>query len=98
MRSIPILAIVVLADTLALTSALAQERVPPATTAPRAMTLADAIAYAKAHQPAVLTGIARVAAQHETARIPRAQWLPSFGASAQLFGATADNSTALYVT
>jgi outer membrane protein TolC len=98
MRSITILAVVVLAETLPLTSARAQEGVPPAMTAPHAMTLADAIAYAKAHQPAVLTGIARVAAQHEAARIPRAQWLPSFGASAQLFGATANNSTALYVT
>jgi outer membrane protein len=62
------------------------------------MSLAEGIAYAKAHQPAVLAGIARVAASKQAAKVPRAQWLPQLGATAQLFGATANNSTALYVT
>jgi outer membrane protein len=66
---------------------------PPA----RAMSLSDAIAYAKAHQPAVLAGVARVAAQKEAANVPRAQWQPLIGASAQLLGATANNTTASYL-
>jgi len=61
------------------------------------MTLADAIAYARAHQPAVLLGLARVAAFKEAARVPRAQWEPLVGATAQLYAATANNSTASYV-
>jgi outer membrane protein len=67
---------------------------PPA----RAMSLADALAYARAHQPAVLAGIARVAAQKEAARVPGAQWEPLVGATAQIFGATANNTTASYLT
>jgi outer membrane protein len=63
----------------------------------RAMSLGDAIAYAKAHQPAVLAGIARVAAQKEAANVPRAQWQPMIGVSAQLLGATANNTTASYL-
>jgi outer membrane protein len=81
------------------TIAEAQEpQTPPSMSAPRAMTLADAISYAKAHQPAVLVGIARVAAQKEAASIPRAQWFPTLGASAQTLAATANNSTASYLT
>jgi outer membrane protein len=62
------------------------------------MSLADGIAYARAHQPAVLAGLARVAARQEAAKIPRAQWQPLIGVSAQLLGATANNSTASYLT
>lgn len=64
----------------------------------RAIGLGDAIAYAKAHQPAVRTAMARIAAQNALAGIPRARWLPRFGATAQLFGATANQTTASYVT
>ena len=98
MRSLPIVAAITFAEVLALASANAEEPLPPSMSSPRAMTLSEAVSYAKAHQPTVLTGIARVAAQEKAARIPRAQWFPSFGASAQLFGATANNSSALYVT
>src|SRR5277367_6236543 len=98
MRSLPIFVAVTFAEVLAVASANAEESVPLSMSSPRAMTLSEAISYAKAHQPAVLSGIARVAAQEKAARVPRAQWFPSFGASAQLFGATANNSSALYVT
>jgi outer membrane protein len=63
----------------------------------RAMTLQDGLAYARAHQPAVLLGRSRIAAQAEAAKVPRAQWEPMVGATAQLLGATANNSTASYV-
>lgn len=65
---------------------------------PRAMTLGDAIAYAKAHQPAVRAATARIAAQKAFADVPRAQWLPRFGATGQVFEATANQTTASYVT
>jgi outer membrane protein TolC len=61
------------------------------------MALPEAIAYAHAHQPAVRTAMARVAAEREAASIPRAQWLPSVGATAQIFAATANNTTGTYV-
>ena len=62
------------------------------------MSLGDAIAYARIHQPAVLAGIARVAAQKEAANVPRAQWQPLIGVNAQLLGGTANNTTASYVS
>jgi outer membrane protein TolC len=64
---------------------------------PRAMTLPDAIAYARAHQPAARAAIARVRAAQTDAKIPRAQWLPFFEAGAELLGGTANNTTASYV-
>jgi outer membrane protein len=70
---------------------------PPANV-PRAMTLGEAIAYAKAHQPAVRSAAARIAAQKAFADIPRAAWLPRFGATAQLFAATANQTTASYLS
>jgi outer membrane protein TolC len=66
--------------------------------APRAMSLGEAIAYARAHQAAVRTARARLAEQRAVAEIPRAQWLPRFGATAQIFGATANQTTGSYVT
>ncbi|HVU00314.1 MAG TPA: TolC family protein [Polyangiaceae bacterium] len=62
------------------------------------MGLAEAIAYAKAHQPAIRTAMARIAARKSAADVPRAAWLPRFGVTAQLFGATANQTTASYVT
>ena len=66
---------------------------PPA----RVMTLTEALGYARAHQPAIRAAMARVAAQQEEARVPRAEWLPSVGATVQGFAATANNSTGTYV-
>ena len=41
--------------------------------------------------------LARLATEEQVARIPRAQWLPSVGVTAQLFGASANNTTGTYV-
>lgn len=64
----------------------------------RSMTLTEAIAYARANQPAMRVALARVAAQKAEADVPRSQWLPVIGATAQIFGATANNTTGTYVT
>ncbi|MGH7281824.1 MAG: TolC family protein [Polyangiaceae bacterium] len=61
------------------------------------MSLADALAYAHAHQPAIRSALARVEAERAQADVPRGQWLPTFGVTAQIFGATANNTTASYV-
>jgi outer membrane protein TolC len=62
------------------------------------MSLAEALAYARAHQPAVRAAVARIRAQAEQANIPRSQWYPTVGATAQLFAATANNTTGTYVS
>jgi outer membrane protein len=62
----------------------------------RVMTLTEALAYARAHQPAIRAAMARVAAQQEEARVPRAEWLPSVGVTVQGFAATANNSTGTF--
>jgi outer membrane protein TolC len=64
----------------------------------RAMSLDDAIAYARAHQPHVKAALARVAARTADADIPRAEWQPIIGATAQLFGGTTNNTTGTYTT
>jgi outer membrane protein len=64
----------------------------------RAMSLGEALAYAKAHQPEVRTAAARIQAQVARAKIPAAQWYPTIGATAQLFAATANNTTGSYVS
>ena len=58
------------------------------------MTLPDALAYARAHQPAILAALARVSGAREAAEVPRSQWLPRVGITAQVFAATENNSTA----
>jgi outer membrane protein TolC len=60
--------------------------------------LAEAIAYARAHQPSIRAALARIAAQKSVADIPRAEWLPRLGVTAQLLGATANQTTTSYVT
>jgi outer membrane protein TolC len=57
-----------------------------------------AIEYAREHQPRVRAARARLEAQRSQARVPGAQWLPSAGATAQLFAATANNTTGTYVS
>ncbi|MGA3122652.1 MAG: TolC family protein [Polyangiaceae bacterium] len=61
------------------------------------LTIADALAFARAHQPAIHAALSRVAARVAEARVPSAQWLPKVTATAQLFAMTANNSTATYV-
>lgn len=67
---------------------------PAASSTIRAMTLADAIAYARAHQPEVIAAKARITAAEADAKIPRAQWLPSIGLAAELVASTTNNTTA----
>ena len=66
--------------------------------APRAVTLADARTYARQHQPSVHAALARIAAAKEAASVPRAQWYPELGATAQIYAASANNTTAQYIT
>ncbi len=61
------------------------------------MSLTDAIAYARAHKPALRASLARIEEQRAQADVPRAQWLPTVGATAQIFAATANNTTGTYV-
>src|SRR4051794_27913844 len=64
---------------------------------PHPLSLTEAIAQARANRPAVREALARVRAQMKAADEPRAQWLPTVGATAQIFGATASNTTGTYV-
>jgi outer membrane protein len=70
--------------------------VPPTEAAVRRVTLAEALAYARAHQPAVRTALARIGARRADTAVSRAQWLPRVGASAQVLAATGNNSTASF--
>jgi outer membrane protein len=65
--------------------------------APRAMTLDEALTYARGHQPSLRSALARVTAAAAEARIPRAQWLPSGALVVEGFEGTTNNSTASYV-
>ena len=72
---------------------------PPSIDAPQpsqSFTMAKALAYAHAHQPAIREALARVSARLEEAKIPTAQWLPTVGVTAQLFAMTANNTTATF--
>jgi outer membrane protein TolC len=68
-----------------------------ATEPAKSISLPDALAYARAHQPAIRAGLARVRARREEAKIPEGQWLPIVGVTGQIFGATANNTTGTYV-
>lgn len=69
----------------------------PSTPAIRAVTLPQAVADARANQPAIRAALSRVSAQRVAAAIPRAQRQPVVGLTAQIFGATANNTTGTYV-
>jgi outer membrane protein TolC len=62
------------------------------------MTLEQALAFAKEHQPSLLAARSRLAAVEAEARIPRGLWSPRLGATAQVLEGTANNSTASYVS
>jgi outer membrane protein len=68
-----------------------------ATPGMKVMTLGEALAYARAHQPSLRAAVARVSAEQAAARVPRAEWLPNLGATLQGFAASENNSTASYV-
>ena len=64
----------------------------------RTVTLSEAIAYARANQPSIRVAQSRIAALQAEAQVPRGQWKPQIGITAQLFGATSNNTTGTYVT
>jgi outer membrane protein len=80
------------------------DEAPPAparaidTTPPlRAFTMAQALAFAREHQPHIREALARVSARIDEAKVPSAQWLPSIGVTAQIFAMTSNNTTATYL-
>ncbi|HSY42009.1 MAG TPA: TolC family protein [Polyangia bacterium] len=64
----------------------------------RPIALADALAFARSHQPAVLASLARVRTERANAEVPRAQYEPLVGLTAQLLEGTTNNTTASYLT
>src|SRR5688572_21813265 len=60
---------------------------------PRAMTLEEALAFARTHHLRVTAARQRVKAAEREADVASAQWLPRVGAMAQVVGSTANNST-----
>ena len=76
----------------------APEQAPIDTPQPtRGLTMAQALAYAHAHQPAIRAALSRLSARLEEAKIPSGQWLPTVAVTAQAFGMTANNTTGTYV-
>ena len=63
----------------------------------RVVTLPEALAYARTHQPAVRAALAHIAEQQASAGVPRAAWYPSAGLTGQLYEGTANNTTASYL-
>jgi outer membrane protein len=61
------------------------------------MTLVEALAYAHAHEPAILSALAQVKTDQANAKVPRAAWEPTFAATAQIYAATSNNTTASYI-
>jgi outer membrane protein TolC len=62
------------------------------------MTLSAAIAFAREHHPAARAALARVKERELETRIASSKWYPVVGASAQVFAATANNTTGTYVS
>ena len=62
----------------------------------RAMSLREAIAFARAHQPSLEAARARVAVAREQASVPRAAWTPRIVAGAELLVGTNNNTTTSY--
>jgi outer membrane protein TolC len=65
--------------------------------AARQITLAGALTYARAHQPAVRAALAHVQEEKANADVPRARYRPLIGVTAQLLGGTTNNTTASYL-
>ena len=64
----------------------------------RPITLAEALAFARSHQPAVLASLARIGTEKANAEVPRAQFAPLVGLTAQFLEGTTNNTTASYLT
>lgn len=61
------------------------------------MTLSEALAYARQHQPTLRAAQARIEVAKRAAQSVRAEWLPQLGATAQIFYGTMNNSTAMFL-
>ncbi len=67
---------------------------------PRSMqsyTIEEALAYARQHQPQIRSALAELAARNAEAKIPRAAWMPQIGAVVELFAATSNNTSTVYL-
>ena len=64
----------------------------------RTMSLPEALAYARQHQPAIRAALSRVNARMAEASIPSGQWLPTIGATAQVYGMTSNNTSATFTS
>ena len=69
----------------------AQSQELPST--PPVMTLTEALAYSRAHQPELRQAQAEVAAREAEAQVPRAGWLPRVSMQAQWLVGTTNNTT-----
>jgi outer membrane protein len=69
----------------------------PSSATPRVLSLPEAIAFAHEHQPSIRAALARLASVKAEAKVPRAAWQPVVGASAQIYAATANNTTGAYL-
>src|ERR1700759_511844 len=63
---------------------------------PRTLTLHEAIAYARAHQPSLQAARARVEVARMQAQLPRAAQTPRITLGAELLVGTNNNTTASY--
>jgi outer membrane protein len=90
-------ALVVSMTALDVGTALAQDNSSAAGGPLRTMPLADAVAYARTHQPEIRAALARVEQQHLVSKIPGSQWYPLLDATGQLFAMTPNNTTGTYV-
>jgi outer membrane protein len=70
--------------------------ITPASAAPRAINLRDALAYARAHQPSLQAARARVEVARAQARLPDAARAPRIVAGAELLVGSNNNTTASY--
>lgn len=61
------------------------------------MTLAEALQYARQHQPSLRAAQARIEVAKRAAGVVRSEWLPQLGATAQVFYGTMNNSTAMFL-
>jgi outer membrane protein len=64
----------------------------------RTMTVAESLAYAHEHQPAIHAALSRISARLAEAGIPSGRWLPTVAVTAQLYGMTANNTTGSYLS
>lgn len=61
------------------------------------MTLTEALAYSREHQPEIKQALAEIAARQAEARVPRAGWLPRANMQAQLLIGTNNTTTSSYI-